>query len=191
MEGKRRLREQVLARRRALTADDRAAAGEQLAAVATQRWTGVGCLAAYAAVGAEPPTRQLLDALHAGGACVLLPVVAGEDLHWAAYAGWDRLRRSDRGLLEPDPVTAEPGALETAEVVLVPALAVDRHGHRLGRGAGYYDRSLTDRAGTADLVAVVYDDEVFDDLPVEPHDIDVRWALTPTGLLPLGEQSGQ
>jgi len=191
VEDKRRLREQLLARRRGRTADDRALAAVRLAAIAAERWAGAGCVAAYAAVGTEPPTRQLLDALHAGGARVLLPIVTGDALGWAAYDGWDALRRSDRGLLEPDPAAVEPQSLEAADVVLVPALAVDRLGHRLGRGAGYYDRALAGRTGTADLVAVVFDDEVVDDVPVEPHDIDVGWALTPSALLRLGDASRQ
>jgi 5-formyltetrahydrofolate cyclo-ligase len=191
VDDKRRLREQLLARRQARSADDRAAAGLRLAAVAAERWGDVGCVAAYAAIGTEPPTRQLLDALHAGGTRVLLPIVTGDALDWAAYDGWDALRHSDRGLLEPDLAAGEPGALHAAEVVLVPALAVDLLGHRLGRGAGYYDRALAHRVDPAQLVAVVFDDEVLDVVPTEPHDIDVGWALTPTNLLRLGDASRQ
>jgi 5-formyltetrahydrofolate cyclo-ligase len=66
-----------------------------------------------------------------------------------------------------------------ADVVLVPALAVDRDGHRLGRGRGYYDRAL--ESVTAPVVAVVYDDDVIDDVPIEPHDRCVDGRLTPSG----------
>jgi 5-formyltetrahydrofolate cyclo-ligase len=66
-------------------------------------------------------------------------------------------------------------------VVLVPALAVDRRGRRLGRGGGYYDRTLASLAGPA--YAVVYDDEVVEEVPVEPHDVAVAGALTPSGLV--------
>jgi 5-formyltetrahydrofolate cyclo-ligase len=71
--------------------------------------------------------------------------------------------------------------------MLVPALAVDRRGVRLGRGRGFYDRSLVHRQVGAPLIAVVRDDEVVDELPVEPHDVAMTHALTPRrGLIALG-----
>jgi 5-formyltetrahydrofolate cyclo-ligase len=66
-------------------------------------------------------------------------------------------------------------------VVLVPALAVDRRGNRLGRGAGFYDRSLIYAAPQARLVAVVRDEELVDELPADPHDVRMTHALTPSG----------
>ena len=73
-----------------------------------------------------------------------------------------------------------------AAVVLVPALAVDRHGVRLGRGAGFYDRTLSLADPSAALVAVVRDDELVAHLPAEPHDVRMTHALTPgAGLTPL------
>jgi 5-formyltetrahydrofolate cyclo-ligase len=63
----------------------------------------------------------------------------------------------------------------------VPALAVDRAGVRLGRGAGFYDRTLPLASPAALLVAVVRDDEIVDRLPTEPHDVPVTHALTPNG----------
>ena len=65
-----------------------------------------------------------------------------------------------------------------------PALAVDRHGHRLGRGGGYFDRALA-AVPPSMSVAVVYDDEVLDEVPTQPHDRDVGAALTPSALRPL------
>lgn len=71
--------------------------------------------------------------------------------------------------------------------MLVPALAVDRSGVRLGRGGGFYDRSLPLCTPRARLVAVVRDDEVLDALPAEPHDVRMTHALTPVGgLITLG-----
>ena len=72
-------------------------------------------------------------------------------------------------------------------MILVPALAVDRTGVRLGRGAGFYDRSLPLADPAARLVAVVRDDELVDHLPAEPHDVRMTHALTPRdGLVALG-----
>ena len=147
-------------------------------------------IAAYAGIAEEPPTRPLLDALVSLGARVLLPVVTGaEALDWAPYVGWDTLATGRWGLLEP---TAEPlghDALEThADLVVVPALAVDRAGHRLGRGRGFYDRALTDVLRDR-RIAIVYASELVDAIPSEPHDQPVGWALTPDGLIRLSAGS--
>ena len=71
--------------------------------------------------------------------------------------------------------------LPAADVVVVPALAVDRGGVRLGRGGGYYDRALRHVRPDARLVALVFDDELVDALPVEPHDRRVTAVVTPSG----------
>ncbi|MDN2502602.1 5-formyltetrahydrofolate cyclo-ligase, partial [Nocardia nova] len=69
--------------------------------------------------------------------------------------------------------------IEWPEVIVMPALAVDRLGVRLGRGAGYYDRTLPAARPDARLVAVVRDSELLDVLPEEPHDRRMGWALLP------------
>ena len=71
--------------------------------------------------------------------------------------------------------------------MFVPGLAVDRFGHRLGQGGGYYDRTLASVRSRADggplLVIVLFDDEVLDEVPYEPHDCRVDAALTPSGVV--------
>ncbi|WP_374693976.1 5-formyltetrahydrofolate cyclo-ligase [Gordonia rubripertincta] len=146
-------------------------------------------IAAYVPVGTEPGSIAVLDTLLAGGWDVLLPVVVPgppAPLEWARYSGPASLRTGRFGLLEPIGPTQAPSAVERSDVVLVPALAVDRQGVRLGRGAGYYDRSI---AGVPRerLVAVVYDEELVDQLPAGPFDVPMGWALTPkTGFTRLG-----
>jgi 5-formyltetrahydrofolate cyclo-ligase len=89
-------------------------------------------------------------------------------------------------LREPAPPWLDVGAIAAAAVVLVPALAVDLDGVRLGRGAGFYDRSLGWADPTARLVAVVRDDELVEWLPGEEHDVPMTHALTPgRGLVTL------
>ena len=79
-----------------------------------------------------------------------------------------------------------PDALGEASLILVPALAVDRSGHRLGRGAGWYDRALEWRSPEATAVAVCWPWEVTDaPLPRGPHDVPVDAALTPDGFVPF------
>jgi 5-formyltetrahydrofolate cyclo-ligase len=172
-------RELATARREVRPAAEREAAGEALARHALAAWAEVFCVAAYVGVGTEPPTVPLLDALRALGVRVLLPVITGEQLDWATYEGVGSLADGPMGLAEPAGPRLGSEALLAADVVLVPALAVDRDGHRLGRGRGYYDRALG--SVTAPVVAVVFDDDVIDDLPVEAHDRSVDGRLTPSG----------
>jgi 5-formyltetrahydrofolate cyclo-ligase len=136
-------------------------------------------VAAYASFGDEPPTGALLDALVAAGAPVLLPVVrAGRVLAWARYDGVGSLVPDAFGIPTPTGVPLGTGAaaLEAAgvRVVLVPATAVSPAGARIGQGGGFYDVLLADLPAVADggalRLAIVFADEVRDDLPVEPHD---------------------
>lgn len=146
-------------------------------------------VAAYIGVGTEPPTLPLIEALYAAGARVLLPVVRPHGtLDWADTPARDAVRTGPLGLLEPAGPFLGSDAVGDAGLLLVPALAVDRHGHRLGRGGGYYDRLLATvfRTGKARVVAVVFDEEVLDDVPVELHDVAVDAALTPSGLIEFG-----
>lgn len=152
-----------------------------------------GTVCAYWPVGAEPGSPALLDDLVRRGCRVLLPVVSNPadppgPLDWAEYTGAESLRAGPLGLREPAGPRLGCVAIATAVLVLVPALAVDRHGVRLGRGGGHYDRTLPLASPSTPLVAIVRDDEVLASLPVQPHDVPVTAALTPgRGLLPLNQ----
>ncbi|MFG3117383.1 5-formyltetrahydrofolate cyclo-ligase [Streptomyces sp. NPDC048197] len=143
-------------------------------------------VAAYVSMGSEPPTGALLDRLREAGVRVLLPVLMPDnDLDWAPYEGADRLVPAGWGLHEPAGERLGPQAVAQADVVLLPGLAVDRDGVRLGRGGGSYDRVLErlDRAGApAHLVVLLFDAEVRDEVPAEPHDRRVHAAVTPSGV---------
>ncbi|MGV9292723.1 5-formyltetrahydrofolate cyclo-ligase [Amycolatopsis sp. NPDC003676] len=139
---------------------------------------------AYLPFGTEPGQISLVNAL---AARVLLPVIPDTPgpLDWAEYTGPDALIPGRfRSVLEPSGPRLGTSAVASAQVLLIPALAVDRHGTRLGRGAGYYDRTLTAAPDTA-RVAVVRAEEVVDRLPAEPHDVPMTAVLTPSGLIQL------
>jgi len=157
------LRAQVLARRSALPADQRAAAGKLIrdAALAAPQVQMAGTIAAYYSVGTEPDTRGLVYALWKRGTYVLLPLLRPDgDLDWASYEGPDSLVAGPRGLREPGEPPRGVDAVARADVVLVPALAVDAAGRRLGRGGGSYDRALARVGPLVPLIALIYDDEL-------------------------------
>jgi 5-formyltetrahydrofolate cyclo-ligase len=147
-------------------------------------------VAAYVSVGSEPGTRALLDALRARGVRVLLPVLLPDnDLDWGVYAGEGSLARVRHGgrmaLLEPAGDRLGPDAVTAADAVLLPGLAVDARGMRLGRGGGSYDRVLArlERAGAHPALAVLlYDTEVVERVPEEEHDRPVHAVVTPSGV---------
>lgn len=143
-------------------------------------------MAAYVSVGNEPGTGPLIDALQTSGRRILLPrVLPDNDLEWSAYAGPGSLQRGPRGILEPDGPPLGVEAIAGADAVLVPGLAVDGRGFRLGRGGGSYDRALGRVPRGTFTCVLLYDTEVGLDVPVEPHDRPVTAAVTPSGITRL------
>ncbi|MFJ5276977.1 5-formyltetrahydrofolate cyclo-ligase [Streptomyces parvulus] len=189
---KRTLRRENLAARNRLTPDDVRESGEALAARALgmPEVAGARAVAAYVSVGAEPGTLALLDALRARGVRVLLPALLPDnDLDWGEYAGAGSLARVRHGgrmdLFEPAGARLGPNAVTEADVVLLPGVAVDGRGLRLGRGGGSYDRVLArlERSGARPaLLVLLYDREVVARVPAEPHDRPVDAVVTPSGV---------
>lgn len=180
---KEELRERLLAGRRVRTPAAREVAGAAIAsAVLTlPEITVSSTVAAYLSIGTEPPTMHLVDNLRSRGVRVVVPVVGDHlDLDWADYDDSGRLAQTSRGLREPQGPRLGTAAIAEADVVLVPGLAVDERGMRLGRGGGSYDRALP-RVPAGRLVAVLlYDEEVLPVVPSEAHDRPVTAAVTPS-----------
>ncbi|RAU96998.1 5-formyltetrahydrofolate cyclo-ligase [Mycolicibacter senuensis] len=178
------LRARLLAARRAVPPEVHDAEARALACYLEQFAGGARTVSAYLPVGSEPGSTAMLDGLTRRGIRVLLPVVRTEDdgtplaLMWGEYRP-EKLVPGPFGLLEPAPPWLPAQVLAEADLVVVPALAIDRRGARLGRGAGFYDRSLLLRRPQIPLVAVVRDTELLDELPAEPHDVPMTHALTP------------
>ncbi|MBS4729156.1 5-formyltetrahydrofolate cyclo-ligase [Mycobacterium sp. SM1] len=185
------LRERLLAARRLVTDDVRTrearALGEHLGSVAPSGST----VCAYVPTATEPGSIEMLELLLRRAGRVLVPVARTADdgtampLRWGEYRP-GRLVPGRFGLLEPPEPWLPAPALAQAAMVLVPALAVDRRGVRLGHGRGFYDRSLVYRDPRALVVAVVRDEEFVEELPFEPHDVRVNQVLTPArGMVPV------
>lgn len=138
-------------------------------------------VAAYVSMGSEPGTGLLLDELLGAGKRVLLPVVLPDlDLDWAVHDGV--LAAAGRGLMEPTAPRLGVDAIATADVVLVPGLAVSADGVRMGRGGGCYDRALARVPVGTFTCVLLHEGEVGIDVPVEPHDRSVRAAVTARGV---------
>ncbi len=181
-------RTKVLDGRRILSTERRRSENAALATLAATLVPADTTVCAYVPVGSEPGAISMLDALADAGAEVLVPITRPDTpLCWAHFLGADTLVAAGFGLHEPTGDVLPPETVGRAHTVLVPALAVDRRGVRLGRGAGFYDRTLHLAAPDVRIVAVVRDDELVDELPEDPHDIRMGWALTPgSGLVRLG-----
>jgi 5-formyltetrahydrofolate cyclo-ligase len=173
------LRQQILGARAARTAVERSEAGQRLADLVGERCNSPAVVAAYLSMPTEPSTRELIARLRATDVDVIVPVVEGERLDWVAYDEHAGAPPGKFGIPTPSGQSLGVDAVTRADVVFVPALAADRRGNRLGRGRGIYDRAL--REVTAPVVAVVYDEELLDDVPVERHDRPVSAVLTPSG----------
>lgn len=172
---KRAARAQIRAARRdrdplRRAADGSALAGHLADAIAA---SPVGCAAAYTALPTEPPTRDLNTMLHRAGWRVMLPVLLPDkDLAWES-SPVDGAAGGGGGAQHG------PDHLRFADVLIVPALAIDRRGLRLGQGGGSYDRALARRRPGAFTIALVYDEELVDAVPSEPHDLGVDAVITP------------
>jgi len=182
-ERKSMLRTELLAARVRQSVADRKAAGEALRDVILGLpETGMaGTIAAYLSVGTEPQTAGLVFALWKRGSYVLLPVLRPDyDLDWASYEGPESLAEGPRGLLEPTEPRRGVAAITSADLIIVPALAADRRGNRLGRGGGCYDRALARVGPAVPTVALLYDGELLDEVPAGLHDQRVRAVAQPT-----------
>jgi 5-formyltetrahydrofolate cyclo-ligase len=175
------LRRELLARRSRHTDADRARIAAALADVfaaefgARVRGSAVAPLrvvALYLSFATEPGTGPLIQWLADQRVRALAPTLLPD-----ADLGWMDV---------PDGAPLGLDAITDAEVILVPAVAVDLHGHRLGRGGGSYDRALTRVSPGQTVLAVVHDHEVLDAVPFEPHDRVVDGALTPSGVRYFG-----
>ncbi len=182
--GKTSLRDQLVTTRSRRSVLEQAEAARDLAThlLAAPEVRRAASVAAYVGVGREPLTGPLLDRLLAAGKRVIVPVLMPDgDLDWGTYQGPESVVGAPRGLLEPVGPRLGPDAIATPDAVLVPALAVDRAGMRLGRGGGSYDRTLGRVPVGTFVCAVLFDGELLDAVPFDAHDRRVTAVVTPGG----------
>lgn len=177
---RRELRARRAARRAATGPDERAAQAAAITghlAPVLDRLPAGARVASFASLPSEPPTDHLNPDVRRRGLDLLLPLLLPDkDLDWQRAPG------GEAGAAEPLGVDA----VAAAALVVLPALAVDRTGMRLGQGGGSYDRALARVPAGTPLVAVVHDDELVGSVPADPHDRAVDAVVTPAyGLIVL------
>ena len=180
------LRTRVLTDRDALSSEVRAQASADITAhlVALPALAGAGRVLAYSSFGSEFDTRSLLDHVIASGRCLVLSRVdrGAHRLRLYAVANLERdLAAGTWGIREPDPDRCREVTLTDVDFVLVPGVAFDVRGGRLGYGGGYYDRLLADGAATLPCVAAAFALQVVDAVPREAHDRSMSALVTERG----------
>jgi 5-formyltetrahydrofolate cyclo-ligase len=182
---KRALRAELRERRRIRPAAERTAEDAAITTHLVQLASDLGSrsIAAYLSTPDEPGTRAFLSWACGRGIRVLLPI-SREDglLDWAPYDGDDE----DVDLLGMPTPTSEllgPIAINSVDLIVVPAAAVDRKGMRMGWGRGYFDKTLGSMENCPPVYAVIFDDELLDAVPSERHDQPVNGVVTPSGIV--------
>ena len=182
MKEKKALREEARRRRAALSAGRSGFSAEISRFAAEIANTGVGAVAGYVPLDDEADPRMLMDALARAGRLLALPCVVarGMPLRFRRWKFGDKLTPGALGILEP--VADLPTVIP--DVVLVPLLAFDSKGHRLGYGGGYYDRTLDQLRRGGDLVAigVAFAGQEVEELPRASHDHMLDMIVTERGV---------
>jgi 5-formyltetrahydrofolate cyclo-ligase len=181
-ERKAALRRQIVTARAGMPAAERDAAGRAIRdhVLSLPEVAAAGTIAAYYSAGTEPATHSLVYALWKRGSYVVLPLLLpDDDLDWASYEGPGSLVPGPRGLLQPGEPPRGIDTVSRADVVLVPAVAVDGAGYRLGRGGGSYDRALARVGEQVPVIALLYDAELVTRVPAAAHDQRVRAVARP------------
>lgn len=185
---KRTLRQQMLAHRRALTHDEWLLSSRlaQHYLLALGEYTRAGCIALYAATHNEIDTALIVQTAFAAGKRVLYPAVCGQHMVLRQVEGLEQLSQGCFGILEPCSTGVDHQADE-ADLIVVPGVAFDHSGHRIGYGKGFYDRFLQHPGRTAALVGLCHDFQLIDgDIPADRHDIQMDIVVTEQRTLACG-----
>jgi 5-formyltetrahydrofolate cyclo-ligase len=182
---KQALRDAVVAARRRLVPEDRAARSGEIAArlVALDPWARAGTVGLYAPMGAEVDTSAIADAAVASGKRVAFPMLTGGDraLAFALCASRDLVAGALRTREPPPSAPALP--LAELDLVLVPGVAFDLECRRLGRGRGHYDATLALLRDGAARVGLAFEVQLVPRIPHEPHDVALDAVITEARVL--------
>ena len=174
-EGKSPLRQYIRAQKKQYSADQLAAMSTEITnrVLALASWQEAGTLLLYYPLADEVDVRPLIKDAYDSGKKVLLPVVKGDELELRRYGGEASLAQGAFGIMEPTGPLFPPENYGEIQLAIIPGMAFDAAGHRLGRGKGYYDRLLP-KLTNARLQGICFPFQLLDEVPAEVHDIPVH-----------------
>lgn len=131
----------------------------------------------------EVDLRPLILDLSISGTEIVLPVVEKNHLRHVLFEGEHYLRESPFGIMAPH--SGAEVDVSSLDLVIVPAMAVDGRGQRLGYGGGYYDRFLSQASGI--FVTPVFREQIVDAIPTDAHDIPVHFVVSEDGIIDIAQ----
>ncbi len=169
----------MLEQRKALSKDDRSEKSLliQQKLLSTEAYGTAKVIALYSSIHNEVETNLVIrDALFSRKT-VLLPALCSGEMFFRELRDMMKMRKGRYGIMEPSESgrVVDPGL---ADMIILPGIAFDTKGRRIGYGKGYYDRSLHNLEGSGKLVAICYDFQLVDEIAGEPHDIRVDMIIT-------------
>lgn len=185
VQAKRLLRQAMRARLSGLSPAWHRAASQAIASTIASlpEWQAAPVAASFAPLPSEP---DILALALASGKTILLPRVEGAELEWHEVCAAGQLRPGAFGVPTPDRTRCPARPLSSAGAVLVPGLAFDRQGGRIGRGKGYYDRALAALPPAVARIGVAFDFQCVPSLPCEAHDVRVSMVVTERAVIRIG-----
>lgn len=173
---KQQLRQYIRAQKKQYTACQLAAMSEKICSKVLRSawWQEAGTLLLYYPLPDEVDVRPLIQVAYRNGKRVLLPVCCGDELELHLYEGEESLVPGAFGIMEPTGPLFVPADYPDIQLAIVPGMAFDRAGHRLGRGRGYYDRLLPKLSAATRLQGICFPFQLLDSVPTEIHDIPVQ-----------------
>jgi 5-formyltetrahydrofolate cyclo-ligase len=185
---KRTLRQHILARRRSLSHDQWQDASQkaQQQLVSLEEFRHAYCIALYAPTRNETDTAAILVEAFEAGKRVLYPAVCGERMVFRQVEGLESFTAGSFGILEPCSTGCDHQADEP-DLIVVPGVAFDLFGHRIGYGKGFYDRFLQHPGRNAHLIGMCHDFQLIDGpIPAEGHDIRMELIVTDQRIIRIG-----
>lgn len=182
------IRKTMLRLRRTMTADDVELLSLRIQKnfLASAMFEDVRVLALYSPVHNEVATAEIAVAAITAGKKICYPRVDGRLLQFGEVSSSVELQAGQFGI--PEPVIAADSHNPVIDLLLVPGVAFDHQGYRLGYGRGYYDRFLMTAAADTLAVGLCYDFQICDRVPREPHDRRLNWLITETSVISCHDQ---
>ncbi|MCX7793976.1 MAG: 5-formyltetrahydrofolate cyclo-ligase [Thermodesulfovibrionales bacterium] len=154
-----------------------------------EEFKNAGILLLYASFRSEPDTHELIQECLIAGKRVFLPRVNIEkkELEVREITSPGQLKKGYAGILEPDD-SCPLRDLNEADIIIVPGVAFDRSGGRIGYGSGYYDKLLAGLKKDIPVIAIAYDEQIVEDVCLEGHDRKVDMIITDREVIYCGHK---